>query len=60
MVQGSPVHLSTVLAPLVLGLARSTSASAAYVQGAELTRHRPVIVHSTPPPIDRERGEGRK
>ena len=56
-----PVHLSTVLAPLVLGLARSTPASAAYVQGAAFTRHCPVIVRSTPPPhLDRERGESRK
>ena len=28
-----PVHVSTVLAPLVLELARSTPASAAYMQG---------------------------
>ena len=53
MVQGSPVHLSTVLAPLVLGLARSTPASAAYVQGAELTRYCPSMGERRPSPPHR-------
>ena len=39
----APVHVSTVLAPLVLGLARATPHSAAYMQG-----HSPTL--QDPPP----------